>query len=470
MTDLKCGEYYDELAKPKYKEGDYFGGTKEVLAKYIDVLSPTAREYRDKQEKEIAAASQRSMDYFLSGIGYFIFYVVAFGLIIFGIRRNVKKKEEKEARDYAVKQQEKRDFDKIMERYLSCSGEVRKLIETLDTSPFKSDADKIKEVLGDLTDYIVNFDLTKINYTKGFLEAYIEKYNERLKSVRVLIEEVNKKTSILTNAKNSIDKNNETLLVKNNDLVIDLGKALKEMVFNHISYEDTLKTLSSNISNIRSISNSMMESYKICDTDALIKLSDELNKHINSYHSGSAMLRSVLDEDAGKIRVANTGKDTLTKQIAMYASYCGRSGVSANASKDTKEKCEALLEQVNHQFSNDVVANYNVYNALNALLSNLSLAKKEYDAEQARLQKIKDEEDRKRKEEERKRREKEEEEERKRRKKRQDDEDEERRRRDSYNSSSSIMSSINSSSSSSSSSFGGGSFDGSGGGGGGGSW
>ena len=463
MTDLKCGKYYDELAKPKYKEGDYFGGTRDVLSKYIEVLSSSAREYSNKQEKEEATFSQRKTQEALSGIGYFLFIIIVIVLFLFGVRRYIKKKEEKEVRDRAVKEQEIREFNKTKDRYLICYGEVQKLNETLNTSPFKTDVDKIRESLGDLI-LTVFVD----NPTKEVMESYIEKYNERLKGIKTMIEDVNKKTSILTTGKNLIDKHSEALLQKNNQLIIDLEKALKQMVFNNASYENTLKILRDRLANIGSITNSMIESYKACDIVTLVTLSDELNKNIDNYQNSCTMLRSVLDEDAGRVRIANTGKDTLLKHIADYKSYCGKQGVSAAANNDTKQNCEALLEQVNHQFSNDIVTNYSVYNALSALLPNLCAAKKEYDAEQARLQKIKDEEERKRKEEERKRREIEEEEERKRRKKQQEEDDARRRRDDddrrSRESMMSSMNSMNNSSSSGSTGFGGGTFDGSGGG------
>lgn len=455
LTDLQCARYYDEIAKPRYREGDYFGGTQAVLAKYINTLSPSAKEFREKQEIEEAAYNKKITGDIMLNIGYFILVASLIGLIIFGIIRYYRKKEEEAARIRALREQEVREFNKIKDRYLMCYREVQKLNETLQTSPFKIDVNKVLESLDGL--------IPKVfveNPEKKAMEDYIDKYNLVLKSVKPLIDDINKKTSILADSKKIIDENNDTNLKKKEEQVVQFENSLKKLMFSTITTTDNkeLVMLRNSINNVRATINNMVQAYGMYDTLTLVALYKHIEIATNSYKNVCNTIQSILNEDADKVRIGKTGKDILISKIEQYQSYCNKKGVSAATSEDTKQKCVALLEQVNHQFSDDIITNYGIYNALVALLPNLDKAKKEYDTEQLRLQKIKDEEERKRKE-------KEEEEERKRRKKRQE-EDDERRRQSSYSSINSYSSNDNNSSSSSVS-FGGGSFDG---GGGGGSW
>ena len=71
LTDLKAARLQRELMVPEFKNKNYFEGTKKVLLAYIDVLSPSAKEYREKQEQADIVQTTKMF--------YGFMYVILFG-------------------------------------------------------------------------------------------------------------------------------------------------------------------------------------------------------------------------------------------------------------------------------------------------------------------------------------------------------------------------------------------------------
>lgn len=394
LTDLACAHYYDEIAKPLFRQGKFFEGTRDVMNKYIQILTPAAPEYQQKQEVAEAEHEQKQTDNALEGIGYFIFALLAFGGIFIGIRVSIKKKEQKERIEREKKEEEAREFARTKEKYYVCQSELKKLFKTLETTIFREDVDKIKLVAQGLEIKPFVGDPEKWE-----MDEYINRYNIAIKGVKPMIDEIDRKTNILENGKKTI-LNDKEFVVKCKPEIDSYQQDLLQLKFDNsgcIRFIEELRQYSI------SVEEAVQELEKACNEvniQMITSISSRINNLKSRYTTIIQQLSSVIKNDNEKISVAKSGKSTLIKQIERYSSFIGKQGVSYGTNNSTNENCTNLLRDINRRFTGDVVNDYMVYNEILKNIHICGLAEKEYNAEQDRLRRIREEEERKRREEE----------------------------------------------------------------------
>ena len=465
LTDDLCTSLYNEYAKPKYKEGDMFGGTMDVLNQYISRLSPSAKALRAEQEKAEATLTAKNEAKIKSAMANIFFILLGIGAII-GIVVYVRKQNAKT----------RQELKEAKGKYDTLISSVNNRISTVDEG-IKNKIPEALEVRKKYNETNLSINVPSGKWKKADYDKSSELCRTFIDTNKNTIRQINNKISEIQRAEQD----------KKDTLALGKSTVLK--------YQDVINTVDTRMNRVvESLKKLVFEKYDITAfinnvtmakqvlISALTTLSDamvnqdlsSINSAVNAVSSADKKIDKIIDDanstihaENNKVTLAQNGKDSIEKQLAQYEAYTNKRGVSAGAADKTKNKVSEVRQQLSQYRSGmSLLEMYALYMLISPLLTGCNDAKRESDAyeaeetrkaqaEQQRLAAIAAEEARKRAAE---------------KKKRDDEEDEERRRRNSYSSSYGISSSESSSSSSwsdsSSSSFGGGSFDGGGGGGG----
>lgn len=393
LTDMSCSRYYDEIAKPQFKKGNYFEGSRDVLAKYIEILTPAKVEYEQKQQTEEVAYNKKQVNDTLSGIGYFLFAALVFVLIFLGIRRSVKQKEEKERQALLKKEEEAREFKKTKDKYYNCQQEIIKLNKTLETTIFKEDVDRIRTAIQGLTPKPFISDPEKWD-----MEDYIDKYTNAIKGVKPMIDEINRKSTIMDNCKKTLF-NDKGFSEKNKAEIERYSQSIANLKFT-IGDKSQIENLRKHSASVDNLIQELEKAHSSINTQQISSITSDIDKSKSSYVAVLRQLDQIIQNDNDKIKIAKSGKDALIKQVERYSSYIGKNGVSFATNNTTNTNCDNMLKEIHSRFTGNVITDYVVYNELVKQVVICNSAEKEYEAEQDRLRRIREEEERKRREEE----------------------------------------------------------------------
>jgi uncharacterized membrane protein YgcG len=469
LTDLKCASIYNELGKPKYKSGDFYGGTMDVLNKYINVLSPSAKEFRSKQEAAEALISQKKNSEMLANFGYGVLVLAIIGFIIFGFIYSKRKREQAE-----------RELNTLKKQFKSAADDARSLQVSFEKSLDYEEGVKLKNLFfaaklnermdtnwkkADYADFIKRYDNfthdKNTNQLKGELDR---KITAKANAAKEAADAAQRKADAISNASKALRTYDKTYFTRLEGMVEEARASFKTLVFDKTNYCQTIENLYSIITQINLAIGALGMAHIAQDeasiTKALKDLKTATSKFDNLMENG---VSKVMSAETEKINIAKSAKVTLEKELANREAYTTQKGVSQATAGATRQQCATLRNRLAGFDGLSLLEMYALYQLLSPMLKECEGAKREsdaYGAEQRRLaqveaqrqQAIRDEEARvRRAEEDRKRR----------------IRDEEAAAAAAVLAAAARYSSSSSSSSSSSydSSFGGGSFDGGGGGG-----
>lgn len=143
-----------QYSRPKFKLGDYFGGTLDLLNAYIYELSPAAKQLRKVEEEKEKQRSAKAWENFKDGcLNVLLFLIPASILTIIYVRIRRKKKAKREALEEAarLKKDEERRA-KIKER--EQASLLKRAEETLKRLPKSSTlAEKYKHKATEIAEY-----------------------------------------------------------------------------------------------------------------------------------------------------------------------------------------------------------------------------------------------------------------------------------------------------------------------------
>lgn len=422
LTDMDCARYYDELAKPKYKAGDFYGGTLAVLNKYINVLSPSAKEFRAKQEAVEAQRSKEKTSEALGDFGYGVCILLIIGLIIYGLVTIKRKREQAE-----------RDLNDLKQRFKSTSDAARSLQikfeagqdyeegKTLKTAFF---AAKLNERMdtdwkkSDYTNYIERYDDFTHDKTNnklmGDLTRKVAAKEEEARQQKIAEQ---RKADAIANASTALRNYDKSYIAKLQDKVAKADVSLKALVFDKTDYSQTIVNLNGFIQQLTIAIGALGFAHTSQDENAITKALADVKTATTKFDDLLTNgVNKVVNADTDKIATAKTAKDTLEKEITKRESYLRERGISQATADTTRQKCAALRSRLNEFNGLSLLEMYALYILLSPLLKDCEGAKNESDAyeleqkriaaaEAARLKAIRDEEDRQRRaEEDRKRR------------------------------------------------------------------
>lgn len=81
LPDVTVSEFQREYAIPKYKQGDYYGGTYDLVRAYIAQLSPSAKALREKEEAVQAQLRRERAENLKEGLLQFLLWLGVAALI-----------------------------------------------------------------------------------------------------------------------------------------------------------------------------------------------------------------------------------------------------------------------------------------------------------------------------------------------------------------------------------------------------
>lgn len=483
LTDARCGSLYREFAKPLYKEGKFYEGTLAVMNKYIDILSPSAKEMRAKQEVAEAIYQRKQRDEMLTVVGWVIAGIVALIFIVIGVRSHRRKQAQKAAELAEVKHAfnvRAKDVDLLLKSFETDkefveSQLLRDMFNAAGLGVGGSKVSPIDWTIDNYRDYIRRVDDFKVNSKKLIKELEEKKTAKAEKERQARIAE-QRRSDTVEQAKSLLNEKTDQYYSRLNGMVSDAANSIPRLCFDKTNYNFKLDEYRNLVIRIQKAVERVNVLYNstvtVENVGELIKAMSEVKSLETNFKLAGERFTSIFNEDKQKIATAQNGRSSLEMQIAAYESYIGKKGTTERGNTSTKNKCNALRARLNEFNGLDVVQMYALYNLLFGQLNTLNDSKSENDAYEREEQRKRDEENRRLEAIAAEKRRKEKEEEDRKRRLREEEEEADRRRRNSYSSSSydsssSSSSSYSSSSSDSSSSFGGGSFDG---GGGGGSW
>jgi uncharacterized membrane protein YgcG len=449
LTDDLCSRYFNVYAKSRFKENDYFGGCKEVLAQYINRLSPSTKELRKAQEIAVAEQARKDADRIVTFLMYLIPIVVIIALVLFFVRKAMIADEERKSQWAKDKHKYDTAFDQLT-YVIDLAKKHNKCVDAIKLRTLIQDngIDKLNRITNMISHEKMMDQITNLNSLVKLTEPLrrtVENYSNSIDTAR---------STVIKWSKNFISKidseiqNVETGLANRTIDTTDHSQTVakaKSTVLAIVKEVDYLKSL---------IGTQVHQSDLTSQINRVQRLDSELTNLIQR-------MESVIDNDSRNKKTATNARSIAESKISEYEQYSTKHGVSTESAVKTKTAAVTLRKRLGEIDNMSLVERLAWLAAFVALVSSMSNPSKteseSYDAEQRRIAADTA-----------------------RRKKRQQEEDEaaERRRRSSssssylssYSSVSSYSSSDSGSSSSSSissSSFGGGSFDG---GGGGGSW
>lgn len=481
LTDLQCSRLYDEYAKSLYKQGDMYGGTLAVLNKYINVLSPSAKEFRTKQEAAEAAHRQANTDKMIANACYVFGFILAIILLALGIRNYNRKQAEKRAA-----------FDELKHQFNTRVKQLNDILNSFNTDKeypewqllmdmyFAANVGNIVDTNWKENDYmgfIKRVDDFKFNSKKLLKELGEKKVAKAEKEKQARIAE-QRRSDAVEQAKSLLGDKTDLYYTKLNNKVSDVANSIPRLIFDKTNYTFKLDEYRNLITRIQKAVERVNVLYNstvtVENVGELIKAMAEVKNLENNFKLAGESFNEILNAELVKVNKANGAKNEIERQITVCEKYIGKKGTTEKGNTRTSNLCNALRARLNEFNGLSIYDMYILYETLLPGLNACQDAKNENDAYEREEQRKRDEEARRQQaiideqrrvakaEEDRKRR------------LREEEEEADRRRRSSYSSSySSSSSSYDSSSSSSSSSsdssssFSGGSFDG---GGGGGSW
>ena len=468
LTDLKTGEIYREYARPRFKDNDYFGGTKAMLNKYIEYLSPQAGEIQSAQTDAVASHDEKATESSLAtGFAWF----VTIGLVVLLAFIFVKRKK-----DNKIKEDKKAsDFKSLQSRYNAAIQTIDIMVKTLKASPnYKESIDLLGsiEILNSLR--VTNSGNSEVDSNK--MEAYLKAHDSFIVNSNGIITQFNAKKKVLDGAEITYNKYNKpSWRTDCLEIVNNLTAGLVNMTFTKAVgvYQEDIKQMSALITAILDSLANLKAAIDSAEGNAISGLIANMNGSETTFKNLNIKLSKVISDDNEKLSKANSAKAQIAHETEKYRSYIDKKGVSSGAAQKTKHACAELEGRLSEFDGLDPIKAYALYLLLYGQLDSCKPAmieNNEYVAEQQRIQKRKDDEAAAIAAAARRKRQAEEAEADRIRRKRQQDDDDDRRRNSSSSSAYIYGSSISDNSNSSSSndsSFGGGSF---GGGGAGGDW
>ena len=449
LTDMGAGGLYRDYAKDKYKQGDYFGGTRDVLAKYIEKLSPSAKEIHDTQQSVISTKSDNSG--ILNNLLLILGTIVFIGVMVFSIRRGNNKRLTQH-----------NQLIKVKNKYLTIIKEMESLEQNLINDNYFPESKKILAEIEILKHIKISNPETA---SSSQFERFINNYGILIGNNSKTIELFNKKKSILDQGNLVYTKYNNPLWRQTfNESITRLTASLQNMLLTRGNdYTEDIKQMNVYITSILDMLSNLKELLDMKDINNIPGILDKISSSNSELAEINNKLVRIVSNDAIITDKARHAKPEIENELKRLSSYIGKEGVSKKSNEITKQNCDKIQNRL-HEFDDaDLDKAYTLYTLLHEQLGTCKYAMDEnnyYETEQARIKKEKQRVARKKSEEE---------------------EENKRRRRSntsayygssSYGSSSSSSDSGFSSSSGSSSdsgstdsSFGGGSFDGGGGGG-----
>lgn len=456
LTDMKCSSYFREYAQPRFKEGDYFAGCRDLLNAYVDLLSPSAKEIRKQQEIAQAAENAKMNETVLTILGTMLGLAIVIGIFIYALRemKRAKARKQEEWREAHAKYRDSvwrvQNIRSLINRNPNTSQakELRKLMNKLQLAEFK------KVTIEDVTTKELLQYVTSENLFRDSSDLLV-------KSLKLYADRVSSAESIIENANTYLSNLEENLnTVKN---------SLSKRVFDKTDFSDSIKNYVNKSMILKALVADLNSAMTRMDSNEIDGISSKIRPLIHDMEAIMSALTRSINIDNDKIETAKNAKSLISDKLEEFKKQTKKPGTTISSNEKTLQNAKEIESRLHEFNSLDLIGKLLLYSALLGFLTNPenNPSRKEADAyAEAEARKKAEEARIIRQLEEERRRKKEKEEAELRRKRQREDDD--YRSRSSYSPSYSSNSSSSSSSDSSSSiSFGGGSFDG---GGGGGSW
>lgn len=191
LPDVTVVDLQREHAVPRFKEKQYFEGTRDLLNAYINELSPSAKALRAKEEQVRRERNKEAWDNFVEGFLYFLM-IAAIGVLIalpFYFRWKKKKREreireaaEEEQRRLAESRQEAEDYVKNVERIDYDALEKLYPNKVMSIKDYKSKVDNVKAQLQYPTafdfGYLLSICYTLYSYITYVAPVYKESHSK----------------------------------------------------------------------------------------------------------------------------------------------------------------------------------------------------------------------------------------------------------------------------------------------------
>lgn len=243
LTDLQCSRLYDEYAKPLYKKGDMFGGTLAVLNKYINVLSPSAKEFRAKQEAAELIHRQANTDKLITYATYVFGFILAIILIGVGVVKYKRKQSEKRAALDDLKHQFNTRV-RLANNLLKSFYDDIEFEESVSLKTLFNTAN-----LGDITDigwsesnyknYIKRFD-EFMNVSQNLIQGLERKKKEKAEREKQARIAEQRRTDAIAQAKSLLDEKTDKYYTKLNGQVSDAANNVARLIFDKTNYTSKL--------------------------------------------------------------------------------------------------------------------------------------------------------------------------------------------------------------------------------------
>lgn len=375
LTDLQAARLQRELMVPEFKNKNYFEGTKKVLLAYIDVLSPSAKEYREKQEQ--ADIVQTTKMFY--GFMYVILFGACMAMILLLIRSYRRAKSKKRERESNIISECNRNISKLIQimHIVADEHSGASAVFLFDIKELHKFMDTAKEIQ-DIKDANARFyefmslnaeDIASYKRNVDVYSSAISEYN----TSKNLSKECD---SIITGL---IDKCSN-LIFASSDSLLDTLKQLR------VEFIDTLDKLGKSLS----------EGTPSLSTQIVYNRAVELKRKRTLFIAQRDSIKNEIKTDNAKCLLAKDCHRVINERCNQLLAYCYKSGVGEYAIRKTKEAIAEVKQRLEsssyHRMS--IVSQYELYSELEQALSSkdCQLAKTEYEkAEDIKREKIRKE-------------------------------------------------------------------------------
>lgn len=369
LTDLSAAGLMRGVMVPEFKQGHKYEGTRKLLLAYIDKLSPSAKEFKAKQdEAKIKQFKQGLSTFFYWVIGIIILVIVGYLVI-----RQISKIEE-------AKEKKRFEEEALNDEYIK----ARKALSDLSNISLS--------VHNSLLNLAIQQLLNKNQTTNPELQIeFLRMYKHFMDSKSNEINEARKNSVTLSDANQLIAFFDGKKIAERIGVIAHHKKAINKLVLDKNDYSDKLSKLQQYDKECKVRVERLKYQLNEKNISAMKALSASIFAYNNSFESISKELYLVVSNDTNKVSQVKNAYNSFKNTLDDLAKYCDKPEVSQNSRDSSRLAINSLRKKIENYNSLDIFTQYLLYTEFQELLygshAQSRQAKYEYDVLQAELKK-----------------------------------------------------------------------------------